>query len=169
MSIEGVATAATHQALEAAHRADDPRSTTSSGGGGAIEAHRDGTAIARIAQRVAAGAQIEIAAQRAAIAHHEGVVIAAQGDVLNARHTTTNHGGGGERVAAAQGGAHRTAVARKAEGVGARAEIERASDAAGRDRDGVIAGAAGDRADRTRTAVEGEAVGAITEIEIAAQ
>ena len=152
MSIEGVATAATHQALEADHRAADAGGSVGSRRRSAIEAHRDGTAVARIAQRVAAGAQIEIAAQRAAIAHREGVVIAAQGDVLNARHTTTNSGDRGEGIATAQGGAHRTAVARVAEGVGAGAKTETSAQRTGRiDCAGVIAIAKVHRFDTTET------------------
>ena len=170
MRIEAVAATATHQAHDAAHRAADPRRPTSSGGGGAIEAHRDGTAVTRIGQRVAAAAQIEIAAEAAAIAHREGVVIAAQGDVLHSRHTTTDRGGGRrERIGAAQGGTDSAAVPGVAQGVGACSEIQGAADAAGRDRDGVGAGATGDRADRSRTAMESEGVVAVTEIEVAAQ
>ena len=169
MRIEAVAATATHQALDAAHRAADPRRPTSSGGGGAIEAHRDGTAVTRIGQRVAAAAQIEIAAEAAAIAHREGVVIAAQGDVLHSRHTTTDRGGGRrERIGAAQGGTDGAAVAGVDQGVGACSEIQGAADAAGRDRDGVGAGAARDRLDRA-AAVQGEGVGAVAEIKIAAQ
>ena len=169
LRIEAVAATATHQAHDAAHRAADPRRPTSSGGGGAIEAHRDGTAVTRIGQRVAAAAQIEIAAEAAAIAHREGVVIAAQGDVLDTGDTTTDGGNRGERIGAVQGGTHGAAIAGVDQGVGACSEIQGTADASGRDRDGVGAGAAGDRADRSRTAMESEGVVAVTEIEVAAQ
>ena len=171
---QAVGVAASCEGLEPGDNAADGSGAASGGSAGvagdATEGERNSRAIACIAEAVTgAAAQRQIAAEAAAIAHREGVVIAAQGDVLHSRHTTTDRGGGRrERIGAAQGGTDGAAVAGVDQGVGACSEIQGAADAAGRDRDGVGAGAARDRLDRA-AAVQGEGVGAVAEIKIAAQ